>query len=94
MLALSSSLAAANAGSADDIHAKASYLRAQPADEPAWLVTRADNSNMRLSVLTQARYMFSERDSGFIAPRIRKNLWLLDAQDTGRPRWKHRVITV
>ena len=46
----------------------ASRLRSQPETEPAWLVERADNSSLRLSVLTQARYMFSERESGFIFP--------------------------
>lgn len=40
-------------------------LRTQPDQEPAWLVERADNSTMRLSVLSQTRYMYSVRQSGF-----------------------------
>lgn len=64
----------------ENLRAQAAYLRAQPATaddvqskpgfgtEPAWFVERADNSSMSLSILTQARYMVSERDAGFISP--------------------------
>lgn len=46
----------------------ASMLRAQPASrtEPAWLVERADNTTMRLSVLSQTRYTASTRKGGFV----------------------------
>lgn len=67
VIGFASAMASAGTSNADDAHAKAAFLRAQPADEPAWFVTRADNSSMRISVLTQARYTISERDSGFIA---------------------------
>ncbi|MFG0300375.1 MAG: hypothetical protein ACF8K1_12305 [Phycisphaerales bacterium JB047] len=54
---------------ADDLSslARASSLRAQPDSrhEPAWFVDRADNSSLRLSVLTQTRYTLSNRESGF-----------------------------
>lgn len=57
--------------SADDLaRERASMLRAQPEpiNEPAWFVERADNSTLRLSVLSQTRYTASSRESGFIAP--------------------------
>ena len=66
----------AQAGISDGLHAQraiASSLRSEPYQgEPGWLVERADNSTMRISVLAQARYMFSERESGFIAPSDEK----------------------
>lgn len=47
---------------------EASRLRySQPEQDPAWYVERSDNSSLRLSVLTQARYMYSVRKSGFTA---------------------------
>lgn len=50
----------------------ASRLRAQPETDPAWFVERADNSSLRISVLSQTRYMFSERNAGFIVPGSEK----------------------
>jgi|GEM_PF-387150 len=48
----------------------------QPASQPraqsGWFVERGDNSSLRISVLAQTRYMFSERDAGFIAPGSEK----------------------
>lgn len=63
----------AHAGSLDESSLSsrelASRLRAQPApNEPGWLVERADNSSLSISVMTQARYMFTERNAGFILP--------------------------
>jgi len=70
----------AQAGSLDTIGSRdlASQLRSQrfnaPAyqptnpSDPAWFVERADNSSMRISVLSQARYMVSQRNAGFISP--------------------------
>ncbi len=48
---------------------RAARLRAQPvsADEPAWLVERAENTTLRLSVLSQTRYTASSRKSGFVS---------------------------
>ncbi|MDF1808958.1 MAG: hypothetical protein P1U42_04605 [Phycisphaerales bacterium] len=37
-----------------------------------WFVERGDNSSLRISVLAQTRYMFSERDAGFVAPGSEK----------------------
>ena len=34
--------------------------------EPGWFVERADNSSLRISVLSQTRYTYSQRDPGFI----------------------------
>jgi hypothetical protein len=46
-----------------------SQLRSQPGEqEPAWYVERADNSTLGISVLTQTRFSFSDRETGFIAP--------------------------
>lgn len=47
---------------------RASELRAQPyrTQEPAWLVERAENTSLRLSVLTQTRFTSSTRKSGFV----------------------------
>jgi len=62
----------AHGGSLDSTYARrvAARLRAQPSqtNEPAWLVERADNTSLKISVLMQARYMVSQRNSGFIAP--------------------------
>ena len=46
----------------------ASRLRAQPysTEEPAWLVERADNTSLNLSVLSQTRYTYSTRESEFV----------------------------
>lgn len=61
---------AAWAGSVDTITSRnlASKLRSQPYQptDPAWFVERADNSSLRISVLSQTRYTISERESGFI----------------------------
>ncbi len=48
---------------------QASHLRAAQPDRqaPAWYVERSDNSSLRLSVLSQMRYMYSVRESGFTA---------------------------
>ena len=62
---------------------RASELRAQPyrTQEPAWLVERAENTSLRLSLLTQTRFASSSRKSGF-------------AQNTPFHRWHHCVIAV
>jgi hypothetical protein len=64
------------AGDLDAARARhlASTLRAEPTDPsvdpnaPAWFVERSDNSSMRISVLSQTRYMISQRKPGFIGP--------------------------
>lgn len=63
----------AHAGSLDSTSSRdlASRLRSQPYEsngDPAWAVERADNTSLRISVLTQARYSISERETGFISP--------------------------
>ncbi len=62
-----------SAGNLDAVSSRhlASSLRSggyQPTDEPAWFVERAENSTLRISVLTQVRYSFSQRRSGFVPP--------------------------
>jgi hypothetical protein len=62
------------AGSLDALSSRdlASRLRSQPtaadSTDPAWAVERADNSSLRISVLSQVRYSISERKSGFVPP--------------------------
>jgi len=92
-LALTIAVAApiADAGdlASERAHRDAARLRAQPqgdqrfnTDQPGWLVERAENTSIRLSVLSQFRYTYSERNSmfvmednestiGFSQPRIR-----------------------
>lgn len=62
--------AAGSLSDTDDSRLMGSQLRAQPygAEEPSWLVERADNTSLRISVLSQTRYMFSERKAQFITP--------------------------
>ena len=62
-------LSAEIGGVSHSARSEASYLRAQldPNDDPAWYVERSDNTSLRLSVLMQARYMYSIRERGFIS---------------------------
>ncbi len=65
-----SALLLSSAARADDLdRERASMLRAQPGSstEPAWLVERADNTSLRISILSQTRFTASTRESGFIA---------------------------
>ena len=73
LISLGSVCAGAQGGSLDNARELAARVRAQPTQslsqsEPGWLVERADNSSMKVSVLSQTRYTMSERDSGFINP--------------------------
>ena len=70
IVALAATICAASAHAGDDTaRERASRLRAQPdsRQQPAWFVERADNSSLRLSVLSQTRYTFSNRQGGFVA---------------------------
>lgn len=67
--AITTLLMGSGAIAGDLSHERASMLRAQPGpmSEPGWLIERADNTTLRLSVLSQTRYTASSRESGFIA---------------------------
>lgn len=71
LIALLAQPAAARDG-VESARERASRLRAQPAQasqqgqQPAWFVERADNSSLRLSVLSQTRYVYNTRESNFV----------------------------
>lgn len=66
---LIASVAQAGSLDLDYSQALAARLQAEPTDsDPAWFVERGDNTSMKLSAFVQSRYMFSNREGGFIAP--------------------------
>ena len=65
--ALSSAAVASDFSRSLDDASRVRFAAGQPENEPGWYVERSDNTSLRLSVLSQSRFMYSVRESGFVS---------------------------